>query len=121
VELLPHPDSAINPAASNGAVKIDSVDVFMAFSLLLLRGHNFQFVGAGSKEWISVVLALLSDVMCFLSCITTRKMSYGTSPHVSSDCGVHEHLRATMDEGKSFILIADRKQLWRMRAPTLTR
>ena len=37
VELLPHPDSAINPAASNGTVKIDSVDVFMAFSLLLLR------------------------------------------------------------------------------------
>ena len=121
MELLPHPDSAINPAASNGAVKIDSVDVFMAFSLLLLPGHNFKFVGAGSKEWISVELALLSDVMCFLSCITTRMVSYGASPHVSSACRVGEHLRATVDEGKSFILIADRKQLWRMRAPTLTR
>jgi hypothetical protein len=88
----------------------------MAFSLLLLPGHNFQFVGAGSKEWISVGLALTSDVMCFLSCITTRMMIYGASPHVSLACGVREHLRATMDEGKSFILIVDRKQLWRMRA-----
>jgi hypothetical protein len=82
----------------------------MAFSLLLLPGHNFQFVGAGSKEWISVGLALLSDVMCFLSCITTRMMSYGTSPHVSLACGVREHPRATVGEGNSFILIADRKQ-----------
>ena len=55
MELLPHPDSAINPAASNGTVKIDSVDVCMAFSLLLLR--------AGSKEWILAGFAHNRDVM----------------------------------------------------------
>jgi hypothetical protein len=46
-------------------------------------------------------------------------MSDGTSIHVSLACVVREHLRATMDEGKSFILIVDRKQLWRIPARLL--
>ncbi len=31
--------------------------------MLLLPGHNFQFIGAGSKEWISVGFAHNRDVM----------------------------------------------------------
>ena len=33
-----------------------------AFPLVLLPGHNFQFIGAGSKEWISVGFAHNRDV-----------------------------------------------------------
>jgi hypothetical protein len=34
-----------------------------AFPLVLLPGHNFQFIGAGSKAWISVGFAHNRDVM----------------------------------------------------------
>ena len=121
VELLPHPDSAINPAASNGTVKIDSVEVFMASSLLLLPGHNFQFVWRRIKGVDLSWTCSYQRCHMLLSCITTRMMSYGASPHVSLACGVQEHLQATADEGKSFIFIVDRKQLWRIPARLLLR
>ncbi len=106
MELLPHPDSAINPAANNGTVKKDSVDVCMAFSLLLLPEHNFQFIGAGSKEWISVGLALTRDVMWLF------KLYYHSPDELWHFASCFLSLRgpgtSTGDDGRGEIVYIDR-------------
>jgi len=118
VELLPHPDSAINPAASNGTVKIDSVDVFMAFSLLLLRCCSPDIISnllAPDQRSGSQLGLLLPAMSCAF------KLYYYSHDELWRFASCFLSLRgpetSTGDGGRGeFVLIADRKQLWRMRA-----